>query len=945
MKKFLFIVFVLLSSIPIFAQTYVNMDGTIDSVRNCNLFVYDNGGLTGQYANNQNEMLTIYSNDPTNNAVLISVSGVDIDPSDTLYIFDGITDNPANLLGKLNNSNVQFQSLPHFSATIQNATGALTLKFVSDNENAGDGFTVEVECTAPCQRINILFDSIQSSHIPHFEDDGYLYIDVCPYDTVHLVAHGDYVDNGYSYNQSDNLSRFEWDFDLEIIDSVGLSAIDYYFTPGRGYDFVLNIIDQTGCQSLIPYTFRVRTSKNPIRDVAHFDPVCSGAELSLQTGYDNLSSIQLDSVGSEQITSLSVLDTIFLPDGISCPPYGYYYRSTVNFTSFSPSATITSGNDILYVRIKIEHSAIEDIRISLVCPNGSSCKIVPDYQYDGWGGLPHNYFRLNLGLAWRPDVMNTCNASQNNMGQAWNYIWSNNTQLGYQYAGGTYGYCYEGANVSTTPNPHWDDGSTSYTIDSSDQSTMTQIYHPLQNFSGMVGCPLNGSWYIEIQDMWNNDNGFLHEWEMALDPNLLPQSWSYSVNVDTVIYSGPGVDGNSIFPPQAGTFNYIATVIDEFGCEYDTNFTIDVVQSPQPDLVDDPKLCSGEMIMLNSGISADSASYLWNTGATTEDIMVVTAGTYIVKVFISNSDSSLVCTGNDTTIVTINPQPHAYFEADVTEGCSPLKIQFTNNSIPDSIGLNYQWNIYNFDGALVFSSTLQNPSFEIEGHGSFHVQLIITSDQGCVDSLMKWNYLTVYPQPVAEFSFVPEISLMSESDGIVTFTNYCDSTIYMNDPEVNWHWDFGDDNTENEVWSPTHTFDTWGDYDVTFLVETSYGCMSQITHTVVLEDKLIFPNVITPDGDGKNDVFAVRNLSTDINPEDPDNYRTNSLQIYDRWGKKVYEVEDYDTYQRDEEAIVYGEKYFDAEGLSDGEYYFVFSYKGKTGDVKYSGSLLITRKK
>jgi gliding motility-associated-like protein len=42
------------------------------------------------------------------------------------------------------------------------------------------------------------------------------------------------------------------------------------------------------------------------------------------------------------------------------------------------------------------------------------------------------------------------------------------------------------------------------------------------------------------------------------------------------------------------------------------------------------------------------------------------------------------------------------------------------------------------------------------------------------------------------------------------------------------------------------------------------------------------PNVITPNGDGKNDTFEIRNLGESI-----------SLQIYNRWGKLVWASADY----------------------------------------------------
>ena len=44
-----------------------------------------------------------------------------------------------------------------------------------------------------------------------------------------------------------------------------------------------------------------------------------------------------------------------------------------------------------------------------------------------------------------------------------------------------------------------------------------------------------------------------------------------------------------------------------------------------------------------------------------------------------------------------------------------------------------------------------------------------------------------------------------------------------------------------------------------------------------------------------------------------------------------------------QEEIFEGEQVFSGEGLPDGEYYFVFKYKGKVKTVNYSGSLAIIR--
>ena len=99
--------------------------------------------------------------------------------------------------------------------------------------------------------------------------------------------------------------------------------------------------------------------------------------------------------------------------------------------------------------------------------------------------------------------------------------------------------------------------------------------------------------------------------------------------------------------------------------------------------------------------------------------------------------------------------------------------------------------------------------------------------------------------------------------------------------------------------------------------------------------ELEFPNIITPNNDGKNDVFAIRNL----NPSIP-----NLLSIYDRWGKKVFEMKNYKTYVRKGDTQVQNEQEgFSGEKYSDGVYYFTFHYESTVKVVDYHGTITIIR--
>ncbi len=910
----------------------------------CALTIFDSGGENGNYTPNRDDRLTIQSNstDPSQSAVQVTINlnHFNVHPSDTLFIYDGPNVVDSMLLAALNDSLITEYGTTtiSFAATMRNLSGDITLRFKTDSLNEGGGFEINASCTRLCQRINIAFDTLLSNKYPVLQADGFHYLDVCPGETVHLVTRGMYPDNNVNYTQSDQTCTFVWDLGVETFDSLGMATLDYTFPEGRGYDVSLLIKDQLECESTNRRTFRVRTSSNPVREIVGFPDVCTGDTIDLTYGYDESSHIQVDTIKHEQLTTLAVADTIFLPDGIPCNGT-CSYLSPVTFTAFSPNAKITSVNDIFYVQLAIEHSYIGDIWIRLICPNGQYSSIM---KWSGSGSaqcssqIPQSARGWNasgfsgafFGNYFEPDGSDECDPAQNTMGTCWNYCWSNNTTQGYSYACGN-SYVYENCNHI---NGNY--------VDSTNTRMMTNVYHPDDNFyTSLQNCPLNGTWSIEVMDGWSSDNGYVCGWELALNPALVPQNWSYDVTVDTALLIGLNSEGNIAVPTESGAINYTARVIDNLNCNYDTTMTINVVQSPKPELGEDVNFCYGDEMIIKSNYSEPNTTYLWSTGDRTEDIEVISAGQYSVQVATSNEDGSLTCRGSDTINVIINEMPQFDYTSNSLEGCAPLTVKFTNNSTP--IDAQYEWWILDENALTILSSTQREPTFKIEEPGTYSVCLNATTKDGCTDTLIRWKYLTVHAQPIAEFTPDPEISLMGENNGQVYFHNYADSTL-LTDGDTRFRWDFNDGEVDSTTFSPTHTFAQWGDYNVKLTIETGAGCSDEIVHTVVIEQDLVFPNVITPNGDGYNDVFAIENLNTDINPEDPDKYRNNQLVIFDRWGKRVYEAKNYDTFSRNG-TIEVGSKIFDGSGLSDGVYYYSFHYKGKAKTVKYNGSVSIIR--
>jgi gliding motility-associated-like protein len=94
-------------------------------------------------------------------------------------------------------------------------------------------------------------------------------------------------------------------------------------------------------------------------------------------------------------------------------------------------------------------------------------------------------------------------------------------------------------------------------------------------------------------------------------------------------------------------------------------------------------------------------------------------------------------------------------------------------------------------------------------------------------------------------------------------------------------WDFGDGNTSEEK-SPSYQFTSYGEQEVELLATTA-NCRDSISFGFTLY-KVDVPNVITPNNDGKNDNF---------HPSGIENSGEWNLDVYNRWGKLIYQEEDY----------------------------------------------------
>lgn len=198
------------------------------------------------------------------------------------------------------------------------------------------------------------------------------------------------------------------------------------------------------------------------------------------------------------------------------------------------------------------------------------------------------------------------------------------------------------------------------------------------------------------------------------------------------------------------------------------------------------------------------------------------------------------------------------------------------------------------------------------------------------DSVIQLNLL-VTPVITPNFYAEPDKALLSEMPDI-QFTNITD-ILDLEGMEYLWIWDYGDGTTDSTTAQQAHHLYTqWGDFTVTLTLSV-HDCKSEYSVPVIIEADLEFPNVITPNGDGINDVFIIKNLNTE---------RPNRLVIADRWGRVVFQQQNYQTYMKDEQ-VYNSESGFGASDLAEGVYYYTFFYESVVQTIKFNGTVTVIK--
>ncbi len=184
------------------------------------------------------------------------------------------------------------------------------------------------------------------------------------------------------------------------------------------------------------------------------------------------------------------------------------------------------------------------------------------------------------------------------------------------------------------------------------------------------------------------------------------------------------------------------------------------------------------------------------------------------------------------------------------------------------------------DNGLQTGGTYQNPTHTYSTDGNFTIRLIITTSDGCTDTLEK--QVVFYPLPLANGGVDVSIVMGEDTSLSASATGGDPPYSFTWTPSIGLNTTIGTDVTASPLTTTTYNI----------RVVDNKGCIDNDKVVVYVEVDLLVevPTAFTPDGDGLNDVFLVYDL-TDL---EGIGIKEMDFRIFNRWGEIVYLAETID---------------------------------------------------
>lgn len=275
----------------------------------------------------------------------------------------------------------------------------------------------------------------------------------------------------------------------------------------------------------------------------------------------------------------------------------------------------------------------------------------------------------------------------------------------------------------------------------------------------------------------------------------------------------------------AGLYTVTLTVQSPDDCDSSVQRSVFVIASPTANFnVTD--VCFGAPSNFMDVSTAPSGSLItdwsWSFGDTSTSILqspthtYSDTGSYNVTLIVK---SDIGCYDTLTTLTDVFSLPVAWFTH--LSACTDKPVQFTDSSqVAGSTIGGWNWSF----GANGGTSILQNPTFIYNDPLAFPVTLIVTSVEGCLDTVTR---ILVANQS-------PDFTISSPNHCFGTNNSFLSIPASGSNSTYSYLWNFGD-STASFLPLPLHNYATTGNFPVSFLVtDLNNGCSTTLLDTLTV---------------------------------------------------------------------------------------------------------------
>jgi len=264
--------------------------------------------------------------------------------------------------------------------------------------------------------------------------------------------------------------------------------------------------------------------------------------------------------------------------------------------------------------------------------------------------------------------------------------------------------------------------------------------------------------------------------------------------------------------------------------------SVSLAQTASFTVVDD-SVCFSAPVVAFTNTSTGDQSWTWDFGdgspiSTVENPSntYTATGQYTVTLTAFDGPNQ---TGNSdvaTAIITILTLPTANLSADVTEGCIPFDVCFTDLSTPgDGTVTSWLW-----DFGDLGASTNQSPCHTFTSIANCpsgcDILLVVTDENGCTGSINMPDLIILRNQPNASFTFTPGFAC-----NVPATFSFDGTTSTSGGIIANYDWDFGDSNNGTGS-TTTNTYNSTGTFNVQLNITDDIGCEDSVTIPVYIDD-------------------------------------------------------------------------------------------------------------